>query len=235
SGHQVLHPKWAVRSKLKQLPTAFPPVVIRAARQAAALFHRPCIRCQLRCHLAPSTTCARCRVGLLAAAAANAAARGILPCPRPRRQPLALRSAVLGAPVADRAQPSRWYATAAAKEAAGRNGPAKGPSHNFTETLCLPKTAFPLREVRSTTEAMRARCTDELYTWQVSGRAVRARLFPFSRAETVHIQRSNNSGPEFVLHDGPPFANGDLHIGMSPGGQRICPARVVVSERPASL
>jgi isoleucyl-tRNA synthetase len=26
-------------------------------------------------------------------------------------------------------------------------------------------------------------------------------------------QRDNNSGPQFVLHDGPPYANGNLHMG----------------------
>lgn len=26
-------------------------------------------------------------------------------------------------------------------------------------------------------------------------------------------QRDNLKGPEFVLHDGPPYANGDLHMG----------------------
>ncbi|KAL3211748.1 hypothetical protein MRX96_008447 [Rhipicephalus microplus] len=26
-------------------------------------------------------------------------------------------------------------------------------------------------------------------------------------------QRENNTGPDFILHDGPPYANGDTHLG----------------------
>jgi isoleucyl-tRNA synthetase len=34
----------------------------------------------------------------------------------------------------------------------------------------------------------------------------------------------SNTGSKFVLHDGPPYANGDLHIGISlfPDIQRFC-------------
>lgn len=32
-------------------------------------------------------------------------------------------------------------------------------------------------------------------------------------AELYTWQRENLKGPEFVLHDGPPYANGDLHMG----------------------
>ena len=29
-----------------------------------------------------------------------------------------------------------------------------------------------------------------------------------------YLQWENAKGPLFVFHDGPPYANGDLHIGM---------------------
>lgn len=32
-------------------------------------------------------------------------------------------------------------------------------------------------------------------------------------AELYNWQRKNLKGQEFVLHDGPPYANGDLHMG----------------------
>ncbi|KAI9505786.1 isoleucyl-tRNA synthetase [Coemansia spiralis] len=69
---------------------------------------------------------------------------------------------------------------------------AKGQPSPYSHTLKLPKTDFPLRANAAQREKQfRERCTDLLYTWQLK----------------------NNSGPQFVLHDGPPYANGDLHIG----------------------
>lgn len=39
-------------------------------------------------------------------------------------------------------------------------------------------------------------------------------------------QAQNVSGPRFVMHDGPPYANGHLHIGMTyhnfPAPHRSC-------------
>ncbi|KAL1920073.1 uncharacterized protein VTP21DRAFT_1219 [Calcarisporiella thermophila] len=62
----------------------------------------------------------------------------------------------------------------------------------YSDTLLLPKTGFPLRSDAAKREHLfRDRCTSELYQWQ----------------------RDNNPGPSFVLHDGPPYANGNLHIG----------------------
>ncbi|KAJ2548525.1 isoleucine-tRNA ligase [Coemansia sp. RSA 1933] len=62
----------------------------------------------------------------------------------------------------------------------------------YSHTLSLPKTEFPLRANAARREKQfRERCTDQLYDWQLK----------------------NNKGPQFVLHDGPPYANGDLHIG----------------------
>ncbi|KAJ2810415.1 isoleucine-tRNA ligase [Coemansia furcata] len=75
-----------------------------------------------------------------------------------------------------------------ASNAAGEGKPAGSYSH----TLRLPKTAFPLRADAARREKQfRERCTDTLYKWQLE----------------------NNPGPQFILHDGPPYANGELHIG----------------------
>ncbi|KAI6099470.1 tRNA synthetases class I-domain-containing protein [Pisolithus croceorrhizus] len=62
----------------------------------------------------------------------------------------------------------------------------------FSKTLLLPKTSFPLWPDPSKTEVpFRKKTCDDLYRWQVR-----------------HAR-----GPLFVLHDGPPYANGHLHIG----------------------
>ncbi|KAF9903138.1 hypothetical protein EC991_004121 [Linnemannia zychae] len=70
--------------------------------------------------------------------------------------------------------------------------PKAKPESKYGSTLLLPKTDFPLRSEVGTREAgFRKRCTIELYPWQ----------------------RENNPGELFVLHDGPPYANGHLHLG----------------------
>lgn len=61
-------------------------------------------------------------------------------------------------------------------------------------TLNLPKTLFPMRANAAKREPhLIPRTTTELYRWQQSSRS--------------------SEGNSFVLHDGPPYANGDLHIG----------------------
>ena len=65
------------------------------------------------------------------------------------------------------------------------------------KTLKLPVTVFPPRPPIHTSSdfaALIKRCSDDLYEWQ---RATRPKDPEFS----------------FVLHDGPPYANGDLHVG----------------------
>ncbi|KAF2814740.1 isoleucyl-tRNA synthetase [Mytilinidion resinicola] len=64
----------------------------------------------------------------------------------------------------------------------------------WTSTLHLPKSTFPARPNPASAPRYLARCTDELYAWQQSTRSLK----PDSN---------------FVLHDGPPYANGPLHIG----------------------
>ncbi|KAK0541043.1 isoleucine-tRNA ligase [Tilletia horrida] len=62
----------------------------------------------------------------------------------------------------------------------------------FASTLFLPKTAFDIRANASVREPhFRDRTTTALYHWQAK----------------------HNKGPLFILHDGPPYANGSLHTG----------------------
>ena len=68
-------------------------------------------------------------------------------------------------------------------------------SKKYSETLFLPRTAFPMklegpRRVERDKEIARQRLAQQ-YAWQ----------------------RANRRGAEFILHDGPPYANGDPHIG----------------------
>ncbi|KAL4786551.1 tRNA synthetases class I-domain-containing protein [Aspergillus varians] len=65
-------------------------------------------------------------------------------------------------------------------------------ARSWSSTLKLPKSTFPARVTPADQTKYLKRCTDDLYAWQRSER-------PADRP--------------FVLHDGPPYANGDLHIG----------------------
>ncbi|KAL4705451.1 hypothetical protein ACJJTC_007023 [Scirpophaga incertulas] len=62
----------------------------------------------------------------------------------------------------------------------------------YSHTILSPKTKFPTRSNNSKKEeSQKLAQFADLYCWQ----------------------RENLDGPEFVLHDGPPYANGDLHMG----------------------
>ncbi len=65
---------------------------------------------------------------------------------------------------------------------------------DYKQTLNLPKTAFPMRANLASREPER------LEQWQVCD---------------VHgaLRRARAGRERFILHDGPPYANGDLHIG----------------------
>ena len=65
---------------------------------------------------------------------------------------------------------------------------------DYKNTLNLPKTDFPMRAGLPTREPV----------W----------LERWAKQDIYHTQRSNAEGREpFILHDGPPYANGNLHIG----------------------
>ncbi|KAK5723979.1 isoleucine-tRNA ligase [Elasticomyces elasticus] len=63
---------------------------------------------------------------------------------------------------------------------------------NWPSTLNLPKSSFPARASAADLQKYRQRCADDLYAWQ---------------------RASRPKGNDFVLHDGPPYANGAVHVG----------------------
>lgn len=73
---------------------------------------------------------------------------------------------------------------------------AEKAGKDYKDTLNLPKTAFPMRGDLVKREPVRIQhwADNKLY-------------------ET--IQKSREGCPKFVLHDGPPFTNGDVHIGTA--------------------
>ena len=69
-------------------------------------------------------------------------------------------------------------------------------SKNFKDTLLLPKTDFPMKADLILREPERRA------QWEADG------LYR-------QIQDARRDAPRFVLHDGPPFANGDVHMGTA--------------------
>ncbi|MEN3369377.1 MAG: isoleucyl-tRNA synthetase [Verrucomicrobiota bacterium] len=69
-------------------------------------------------------------------------------------------------------------------------------SQNYKDTLNLPKTDFPMKANLATREP------EMLEKWQAAG------LYQ-------QIQAARVDAELFVLHDGPPFANGDVHMGTA--------------------
>ena len=67
---------------------------------------------------------------------------------------------------------------------------------DYKDTLNLPRTDFPMKA------DLVAREPERLSRWQATG------LY-----QTIQATRAG--APKFVLHDGPPFANGDVHIGTA--------------------
>src|SRR5665213_2151798 len=66
----------------------------------------------------------------------------------------------------------------------------------YRDTVRLPKTSFPMKA------GLSAREPELLARWE---------------SEDLYgaIQKARAGAPKFVLHDGPPFANGDVHIGTA--------------------
>jgi isoleucyl-tRNA synthetase len=67
---------------------------------------------------------------------------------------------------------------------------------DYKDTLNLPRTDFPMKADLVTREPQR------LEKWAASG------LYE-------KIQAGRGGAPRFILHDGPPFANGEVHIGTA--------------------
>lgn len=62
---------------------------------------------------------------------------------------------------------------------------------SYSDTILLPKTTFPIKHRPAKEKAYFDRSGPALYAWQAA----------------------QTDRPLFILHDGPPYANGDLHIG----------------------
>lgn len=69
-------------------------------------------------------------------------------------------------------------------------------SRNYKETLLLPKTGFPMKADLVQREPARLAKWESLNLYK-------------------RIQEARKDAPRFVLHDGPPFANGDVHMGTA--------------------
>src|SRR5215210_688930 len=67
---------------------------------------------------------------------------------------------------------------------------------NYKDTLNLPKTDFPMKASLTTREP------EMVKQWEADGLYER-------------IQKAREGAELFVLHDGPPFANGDVHMGTA--------------------
>lgn len=69
---------------------------------------------------------------------------------------------------------------------------------NYKDTLNLPQTEFPMRAnlVDSEPDRLKRWNQQELY-------------------RRIQKARKDSSSPKYILHDGPPFANGDVHMGTA--------------------
>ena len=71
---------------------------------------------------------------------------------------------------------------------------AKDPTDSYRQTLNLPVTEFPMKADLARREP------EMLAAWKQSGLYDR-------------ILAARAGGPRFVMHDGPPYANGNIHYG----------------------
>jgi isoleucyl-tRNA synthetase len=69
-------------------------------------------------------------------------------------------------------------------------------SQNYKDTLSLPRTDFPMKANLAQREPELLKKWEETRIYQ-------------------QIQKTHANGELFVLHDGPPFANGDVHMGTA--------------------
>ncbi|MDR3376320.1 MAG: class I tRNA ligase family protein, partial [Ancalomicrobiaceae bacterium] len=72
----------------------------------------------------------------------------------------------------------------------------KPATRDYSETLFLPETEFPMRA------GLPAKEPEILARWE------RLKLYE-------KLRQISKGRPQFVLHDGPPYANGNIHIGTA--------------------
>src|SRR4051812_3658337 len=71
---------------------------------------------------------------------------------------------------------------------------AAAPARDYSETLFLPQTDFPMRAGLPQREPLLLQRWNEMKLYQ-------------------QLRQAQKGRPRFVLHDGPPYANGNIHIG----------------------
>ncbi len=76
----------------------------------------------------------------------------------------------------------------------GAPAPDEWTMSDYKDTLNLPKTAFPMKASLAQREPQRIKQWQEM---DLYGR----------------MRQAGAGRPKFILHDGPPYANGDLHVG----------------------
>ncbi|MGJ8676894.1 MAG: isoleucine--tRNA ligase [Akkermansiaceae bacterium] len=69
---------------------------------------------------------------------------------------------------------------------------------NYKDTLSLPETSFPMRGDLVKNEPIRLQKWNDQDIYQ-----------------RIQNRRKAAAAPKFILHDGPPFANGDVHMGTA--------------------
>ncbi len=69
-------------------------------------------------------------------------------------------------------------------------------TNDYQKTLNLPKTDFPMRANLIELEPRIQRFWEEIKLYET-------------------VQRQRKGCPQFILHDGPPFSNGDIHLGQA--------------------
>src|SRR5215213_1218086 len=75
-----------------------------------------------------------------------------------------------------------------------QNSPAAAPARDYSETLFLPQTDFPMRAGLPQREPLLLQRWNEMKLYE-------------------RLREAQKGRPRFVLHDGPPYANGNIHIG----------------------
>ena len=80
---------------------------------------------------------------------------------------------------------------------------------DYNKTINLPKTDFPMRAALAKREPgmLEKMYEDDIYN---------------------KLMEKNEGKPLYILHDGPPYANGDIHIGhaLNKFGRASCRERV---------
>lgn len=93
-------------------------------------------------------------------------------------------------------RPSAAFSAAADGSAAAAAAASAGDAVSYSSTMLLPRTDFPqfVKNIYARESSLQPLCRDRVYEWQLAA------------------PRRDDS-PTFLLHDGPPFANGRVHTG----------------------